>query len=1045
MSQRRHPFPSGGRSVAVLATFLFLTLVTTGAGTAQAAWSHGNWTEVFTSTTTIHDFAVSSDGGEGTLVMYQNRELMPTRSLISRLSRTGSELWGDEGSLIPFNINSTNQVYPIAIAPDGNGGAYCVWSEWHDLEAYFRLGRFDASGTMLWAKDFGYVGQNPGTAGVQLVYEPGIGVTVGYAASIYTLTATRYDPDGNLLWSASVTEHYVHNIRVSTAAGSTTDFDMQRDGQGGVLFAWYRYDPDAYEQDGVYFEQIGVQKIDSAGNVLWGSDGHLVWEEPGFPALHFYHVHIVADAAGGAYVVTSADAKTYGQHLDAAGNETWAAGGVVLQETSGAGWDIDTYPRICRDGAGGLYLIQNYGDIYAQRIDINGSSQWGSNGIIAAATSSPTESFSSGCIAEDGFGGAVVGWLRWDDGARSLGGLRFDGFGTVLWNDKQLFDAAGNDEIQELHVVSDMRGGAHYVWKRHVSDEPEKDDIYALGVNPQGQLPEPVLYGFSPDAAEPGQVLPVWLFGEYLDETYDYNLRKGNKTVHMTGIGVVSSDLIGGWYDFAHSPIGAYDLYATLDGNDHSTLPNAFGVGMPPSCDSEELIASYVTAENSGTRRKMDFDSNGDCRFGVLNYDLQADESVIYVGSNDLNSPTTFTYLCGIPGNTVNDLAFTVDPNDHNLIAYVDHVNDIDYLVYDAYYEDGTEISSARVEHSLTPDVQNPVMVVATDGKVHLVCEQGTPGSMGLDHLVIDEYGSDLSFPLTATNAHAPDLAVLPDGLAMVYLTNSWIPGVTDLNLQYYRNGAWESTQVVTFAFELKSPTVSCDSDGGLLLAWILDNSGNGSAPILQTCLVTNGTLGPIRSRATEGSILRVQADAQGPGNFYLLTQETSQPMQFFLRGGNGEVFYPKLRLNADDDSDWPLFAAQHGGARIAAMWQSYNVPDAGNALMGWFCSEGVTTGAPELTPSLLSVSVKAYPNPFNPRTTVAFSLSQDQWVQLDVIDLHGRRVRSLLNGPLTEGDQEVQFDGRDDQGVPLASGTYFARLRPAHDTPATAKLTLLK
>jgi hypothetical protein len=96
--------------------------------------------------------------------------------------------------------------------------------------------------------------------------------------------------------------------------------------------------------------------------------------------------------------------KTYGQHLDAAGNETWAANGIVLQETSSSGWDIDTNPQICRDGAGGMYLVQTEQHVFAQRIDISGTSQWGSNGIVAAATSDQTESFSTACIDVDGYG-----------------------------------------------------------------------------------------------------------------------------------------------------------------------------------------------------------------------------------------------------------------------------------------------------------------------------------------------------------------------------------------------------------------------------------------------------------------------------------------------------------------------------------------------------------------------------------------------------------------------------------------------------------------
>jgi len=116
-----------------------------------------------------------------------------------------------------------------------------------------------------------------------------------------------------------------------------------------------------------------------------------------------------------------------------------------------------------------------------------------------------------------------------------------------------------------------------------------------------------------------------------------------------------------------------------------------------------------------------------------------------------------------------------------------------------------------------------------------------------------------------------------------------------------------------------------------------------------------------------------------------------------------------------------------------------------GDQIMGWFCSEGVATATAPASPTLRLAELKAYPNPFNPQTTISFNLAQDQWVKLEIFDLHGRKVRSLLDGPLTAGEQEVSFDGRDDQEVPLASGIYFAQLRPSLGEPGVVKLTLLK
>lgn len=71
-----------------------------------------------------------------------------------------------------------------------------------------------------------------------------------------------------------------------------------------------------------------------------------------------------------------------------------------------------------------------------------------------------------------------------------------------------------------------------------------------------------------------------------------------------------------------------------------------------------------------------------------------------------------------------------------------------------------------------------------------------------------------------------------------------------------------------------------------------------------------------------------------------------------------------------------------------------------------------------------------AAPNPFNPSTRLAFTLARAGRVELDVIDVAGRHVRSLLDGRRTAGDHAVMWDGRDDGGRPVASGVYTVRLR---------------
>lgn len=70
-----------------------------------------------------------------------------------------------------------------------------------------------------------------------------------------------------------------------------------------------------------------------------------------------------------------------------------------------------------------------------------------------------------------------------------------------------------------------------------------------------------------------------------------------------------------------------------------------------------------------------------------------------------------------------------------------------------------------------------------------------------------------------------------------------------------------------------------------------------------------------------------------------------------------------------------------------------------------------------------------AVPNPFNPHTTLRFDLPVGGSVRLEVYDVRGRRVRSLVDAELAPGRHEAVWDGRDQAGRAMASGSYFARL----------------
>jgi Zn-dependent metalloprotease len=103
------------------------------------------------------------------------------------------------------------------------------------------------------------------------------------------------------------------------------------------------------------------------------------------------------------------------------------------------------------------------------------------------------------------------------------------------------------------------------------------------------------------------------------------------------------------------------------------------------------------------------------------------------------------------------------------------------------------------------------------------------------------------------------------------------------------------------------------------------------------------------------------------------------------------------------------------GGARILAE------PGRGNA-------DKQAENSTEIASTGAAFSIGSFPNPFNPSTTLAYQLTKDATVKLEVYDLIGRKVRNLVDESNSAGYYRVVWDGRGEAGEGLASGVYLYR-----------------
>jgi hypothetical protein len=142
-----------------------------------------------------------------------------------------------------------------------------------------------------------------------------------------------------------------------------------------------------------------------------------------------------------------------------------------------------------------------------------------------------------------------------------------------------------------------------------------------------------------------------------------------------------------------------------------------------------------------------------------------------------------------------------------------------------------------------------------------------------------------------------------------------------------------------------------------------------------------------------------------------------------------------------------PLFCDTLAGdytlAALSPCLPQYNSCQVLIGAYGMECREPTGTTHPP-TPVPQTITLHACPNPFNPRTSIVYTLPAGAYTTLRIYDVRGRRVQTLVSEFQAGGPHRVLWDGQNAQGRAAASGVYFLRVQSS-GISRTAKLLLLK
>ncbi|MBI5168516.1 MAG: hypothetical protein HZA61_03410, partial [Candidatus Eisenbacteria bacterium] len=469
--------------VCRLVSMLALVIAVAGVPALSSAWPHDALGVLVQSSGSSSRSA--SDGAGGVFVAYT---MYGTGSgtmdvFVQRLDANGQPLWAAPGVLV---CSAPDAQWVEGIASDGYGGCVVAWSDNRDFVAKgsdYYAQRISASGALQWPVSNGTtvvsaptnqsqlrMGVDAGSGNVWFVWADPRNVATG--SDIYAQTIT--------LWSGAV--NLGPGAAVCVASGDQNSPDLAVDLYGYARVVW------ADMRSGVY--DIYAQSMAWNGVPQWAANGVAVCSA----VSQQYEPRITMLSGGRAVVVwgdyRGADFDIYAQMLnDYSGSAYWAANGIPVCAATGH----QSSPVVIADANGDLVFAwtdQRRGfpaaDLYAQKLDQTGVALWTTNGAAVRVASGAVSSLQ---MIPDAVGGAYLAWGDARLDASDVYAQRINSWGGSQWTANGVKVGAGPNSQAGPTLVASAAGGVRITWDDYGSSpwgakHQYVDEWGYMGANP---------------------------------------------------------------------------------------------------------------------------------------------------------------------------------------------------------------------------------------------------------------------------------------------------------------------------------------------------------------------------------------------------------------------------------------------------------------------------------------------------------------------------------------------------------------------------------